>query len=64
MLIQLAADLRRREVRMVVAHDIGQVRDMLALAAQTGGSPEYFRSVQDAVNAVRAGPPSAAGMEG
>lgn len=64
MLTQLAADLKRQHVRFVVAHDIGQVRDMLALAGQADGAPEYFSSVEAAVDAVRPAPTALPGKEG
>jgi SulP family sulfate permease len=55
MLDELTADLHRRGVRLVIARDVGQVRDVLA---QSGGTaaPEYFPSVRAAVEAVRADP--------
>ena len=55
MLDELTADLHRRGVRLVIARDVGQVRDVLA---QSGGAaaPEYFPSVRAAVDAVRADP--------
>ncbi len=55
MLDELTADLHRRGVRLVVARDVGQVRDVLA---RSGGAPapEYFPSVRAAVDAVRADP--------
>jgi sulfate permease, SulP family len=64
MLTQLTADLGRQQVPLVVARDVGQVRDMLALADQPGGAPEYYPSVQDAVNAVRPAPSAMPGQEG
>jgi sulfate permease, SulP family len=55
MLDELTADLHRRGVRLVIARDVGQVRDVLA---QSGGTaaPEYFPSVRAAVDAVRDDP--------
>jgi SulP family sulfate permease len=53
MLTQLAADLRHREVRLVLAAEIGQVRDMLA-ATSPDVALEYYRTVQEAVGAVSA----------
>ncbi len=53
MLTQLAADLRHREVRLVLAAEIGQVRDMLA-ATSPDVALEYYRTVQEAVAAVSA----------
>ena len=53
MLTRLAADLRHREVRLVLAAEIGQVRDMLA-ATSPDMALEYYRTVQEAVGAVSA----------
>ncbi len=55
MLDELTADLHRHGVRLVIARDVGQVRDVLT---QSGGAaaPEYFPSVRAAVDAVRADP--------
>jgi SulP family sulfate permease len=60
MLDELTADLHHRGVRLVIARDVGQVRDVLA---QSGGAaaPEYFPSVRAAVDAVRADPANQAG---
>jgi SulP family sulfate permease len=58
MLSELAAGLRHRGVRLVLAGEIGQVRDMLAAVGDNGGTPEYRRTVQEAVQAVQAGPPT------
>ena len=55
MLTQLAGDLRHRGGRLVLAGEIGQVRDMLAATSQDT-SPEYYRTVQEAVGAVSARP--------
>jgi len=54
MLSQLAADLRRQGVRLVLAGEIGQVRDMLA-AVSDNGTPDYRRTVAEAVEEARAG---------
>jgi SulP family sulfate permease len=54
MLDELTADLRRRGVRLVIARDVGQVRDVLASSGDDA-APEYFPSVRAAVDAVRAG---------
>jgi anti-anti-sigma factor len=54
MLGQLAADLSRCGVRLVLAGEIGQVRDMLAAVSGPDRMPEYHRTVQEAVTAVRA----------
>ena len=56
MLNQLTAELKSRGIRLVVARDIGQVRDMLTLTDQASSAPQYFGSVAEAVNAVRSGP--------
>jgi sulfate permease, SulP family len=53
MLDELTADLHRRGVRLVIARDVGQVRDVLARSGGDG-VPQYFPSVQAAVGAVRA----------
>jgi sulfate permease, SulP family len=58
MLSQLAGDLPHQGVRLVLAGEIGQVRDMLAAVSEHGGTPEYLRTVPEAVRAARAGPPS------
>ena len=52
MLLQLRGDLARDGVRLVLARDIGQVRDVLRRA----GAPDediLFATVEDAVNRVR-----------
>ena len=53
MLTQLAADLHHQEVRLLLAAEIGQVRDMLAATSQDT-APEYYRTVPEAVSAVSA----------
>jgi sulfate permease, SulP family len=55
MLIQLAADLPHRQVRLVLAGEIGQVRDMLAAVGGRDGALEYHRTVEEAVRAGQAG---------
>jgi anti-anti-sigma factor len=55
MLDQLAADLHRRGVRLLIAGEIGQVRDMVSTVADDAATPEYHRTVSQAVEAVRAG---------
>jgi sulfate permease, SulP family len=47
---------RRRGVRLVLAGEIGQVRDMLAAVSGPDRSPEYHRTVHDAVDSARTGP--------
>ncbi|MFY9927193.1 MAG: SulP family inorganic anion transporter [Streptosporangiaceae bacterium] len=59
MLSQLSADLRRQGVRLILAGEIGQVRDMLAAVSDHEGPPEYHRTVNEAVSAARAGPAGA-----
>jgi sulfate permease, SulP family len=59
MLAQLAADLAKRGVRLVLAGEIGQVRDMIA-AVSGGQAPDYHRTVADAVAAVQ-NPPASGG---
>jgi SulP family sulfate permease len=54
MLGQLAAELQRQAVRLVLAGEIGQVRDMLAAVSDPGGTPEYHRTVHEAVTAAQA----------
>jgi hypothetical protein len=55
MLGEVTADLQRTGVRLVIARDIGQVRDVFAVAEGPGGPGEYFRSV---------GGPLAGGVDG
>ena len=52
MLDELTASLRARGIRLVIAREIGQVRDVLAAS---GPAPEYFPSVRAAVGMVRHG---------
>jgi len=56
MLNQLAADLAKRGIRLVLAGEIGQVRDMVAAVAGHGQAPEYHRTVAEAVTAAQARP--------
>jgi sulfate permease, SulP family len=56
MLTRLATDLRHRRVQLVLAGEIGQVRDMVAAVSEQHEAPEYHRTVQEAVTAVRSGP--------
>lgn len=53
MLSQLAADLGHRGVRLVLAGEIGQDRDMIAAVTSPDAAAEYHRTVQNAVNAAR-----------
>jgi SulP family sulfate permease len=55
MLSQLAADLAKRGVRLVLAAEIGQVRDMVAAVSDHGQVPGYHRTVAEAVRAAQAG---------
>jgi SulP family sulfate permease len=64
MLNQLAADLGKRGVRLVLAAEIGQVRDMVAAVAGDGQAPEYHRTVAEAVTAARSGPVTDSAEEG
>ena len=41
-------------MRLVLAGEIGQVRDMLAAVSDPGGTPEYHRTVHEAVTAAQA----------
>ena len=56
MLNQLAADLHRHGVRLVLAGEIGQVRDMVAAVSAHDQAPRYHRTVAEAVHAAQAGP--------
>ena len=53
MLNALASDLLRRGVRLVLAAEIGQVRDMLAAVGDHDRPLQYHRTVREAVDAVR-----------
>jgi sulfate permease, SulP family len=57
MLIQLTGDLRREGVELVIARDVGQVRDVLRRAETEATLPRAYPSVRAAVEAV-AGPKS------
>ena len=52
MLLQLRGDLDREGVRLVMARDIGQVRDVLRREGVTDATVVYA-TVEDAVNRVR-----------
>lgn len=41
-------------MRLVLAGEIGQVRDMVAAVSERVGSPDYHRTVREAVQAARA----------
>jgi sulfate permease, SulP family len=55
MLLQLAADLRREGVELVLARDVGQVRDVLRRAEGQAARPRTYPSVQEAVEALQGG---------
>jgi SulP family sulfate permease len=57
MLIEVATDLRRSGVELVIARDVGQVRDVLRRAEGDAPLPPAYPTVMDAVQAV-AGPES------
>jgi MFS superfamily sulfate permease-like transporter len=57
MIDQLATDLGKRGVRLIVAGEIGQVRDMVA-AVSRDGAPEYHRTISEAVAAAQAADPT------
>lgn len=50
MLVELHADLQRRQVTLCVARDIGQVRDVLQTAGGTDLLDRVFPTADDAVN--------------
>ena len=54
MLEELAEDLRRDGVALVIARDIGQVRDVLRRAGAYAPLVQVHRTIQDAVDAVLA----------
>jgi sulfate permease, SulP family len=64
MLNQLAADLHRQGVHLVLAGEIGQVRDMVAAVSGHGQAPDYHRTVAEAVHAAQAGPAGQPAEEG
>jgi hypothetical protein len=55
-LATLATDLDRQGVRLVLAAEIGQVRDMVAAVSSQDRTPQYHRTVHDAVAAARTTP--------
>jgi MFS superfamily sulfate permease-like transporter len=59
MLIELAQDLERSGVRLVIARDVGQVRDVLRRTEGDTPLPRAYPTVQDAIAAVT-GPESPA----
>ena len=60
MLDELADDLRRDGVRLLVARDVGQVRDVLGRAADDPALQRVYPSVQAAVEAATAAGPEPA----
>jgi sulfate permease, SulP family len=52
MLLALRADLERDGVELVLARDVGQVRDVLEAADEGRPSIPTYRSVREAVEAV------------
>jgi sulfate permease, SulP family len=52
MLVQLNGDLRRSGVRLVIARDVGQVRDVLRRTEGGATLPRACPTVQDAIQAV------------
>jgi SulP family sulfate permease len=56
MLTLLSSDLQQQGVRLVVARDVGQVRDVLRRAVGDRPLPAAYPTVQDAVQALRQGP--------
>jgi SulP family sulfate permease len=58
MLVELDADLGRREVALLVARDIGQVRDLLENAGGTELLDRVHATVDDAVRSIVGPPPS------
>ena len=57
MLDQLARDLQQQGVQLIVARDVGQVRDVLRRANGTRSLVRAYPTVQDAVQALRRAPP-------
>jgi SulP family sulfate permease len=55
MLEELAEDLRRDGVALVLARDVGQVRDVLRRAGAEAPLVQVHRTIQDAVDAVSGG---------
>jgi SulP family sulfate permease len=59
MLNRLAADLPNQGVRLLLAGEIGQVRDMLTAVGDHHAAPEYHRTVHEAVTAAMINPAGA-----
>ena len=64
MLALLADDLERQGVRLVVARDIGQVRDVLRRAGEDRPLAPAYPTVQAAVQALAADPTGAGASPG
>lgn len=62
MLGDLAVQLRGRGVRLVIAREVGQVRDEMVAAGGPAADLEYFPSVQQAVDSARPGSAGASGV--
>ena len=58
MLAQLAGDLDRRHVGLLLAKGVGQVRDMLRASGALGELGEVYPTIDEAVAAARSGPGS------
>ena len=58
MLNQLVTDLHRQRVRLVLASEIGQVRDMMAAVSDHRQTPGYHRTVAEAIRAAQTKPVS------
>ena len=56
MLVQLRTDVRRVGAELVMADDVGQVRDVLAVA-DPDGEPRLYPTVSAALAAAREDPP-------
>jgi SulP family sulfate permease len=56
MLEELAEDLQRDGVALVIARDIGQVRDVLRRAGADAPLVQVHRTIEDAIDAVFEGP--------
>ena len=55
MLEELAEDLRRDGVALVLARDVGQVRDVLRRAGAEAPLVQVHRTIEDAIDAVSGG---------
>ena len=59
MLLRLREELAGRGVTLVLARDIGQVRDVLERSTEAGALPtSVYPSVAEAVAALQAAPPA------